>query len=302
MTRVATVPLQQLLAGGIQSAQLRLTTAQKQLATGKRAPDFASLGTDGVRNISAHSLLARQKAYGAVSTRVGTTLLLYDNNISTIDTAASTLRQALLTVVGTGQSTGLTEAAKTAFDQFRAALNASVDGQPLFGGSQIEASPFTAQSLADVAGVAPASLFANDDVRAGSRIAEGLDVQYGITASELGTDLVAAFKTLAEAGSFGPTPTAAQRTALNTAIAQIDTGLQTVRALGADNGRRQAQVEIAVTRASDRGDLLAEIISTNEDADLGQVSIDLSLNQTVLQASYSVFARLSGLNLGQYLR
>jgi flagellar hook-associated protein 3 FlgL len=78
--------------------------------------------------------------------------------------------------------------------------------------------------------------------------------------------------------------------------------LGVVRAISADNGRRQAQADTMATRAAERGDLLASIISTNEDADLGQIAIDIAQNKSVLQASYSVFAQLASLNLGAYLR
>ncbi len=301
MTRVATVPLQRILSGSIQKLQNDIATSQKQLASGKRATSFAALGSDGVRNISAHSLLARQKAYGTVATRVGTTLLLYDANISNVDTATTTLRGQILQAIGTGQTTGLQEAIKTAFDQFRTALTATLDGQPLFGGSQTDSTPFTAQTLADIVGVPSDSLFANDDVRATTRVADGVDVQYGVTASDIGGDLVKAFQTLAQAGTIGDTPTAAQKTALADAIAQIDKGLQSVRGVNADNGRRQAQVETAVTRSEESSNLLDEVISTNEDADLGQLSIDLTLHQSILQASYSVIGRLSNLSLANYL-
>ncbi len=301
MTRVATVPLQRILSGGIQKVQADIAASQKQLATRKRADSFAALGVDGVRNISAHSLLARQKAYGSVATRVSTTLLLYDASITNVDTATSTLRGQILQAIGTGQTTGLQEAIKTAFDQFRNALNATLDGQPLFGGSQTDSAPFTAQSLADVIGVPTTSLFINDDVHATSRVAEGVDVQYGITASDIGGDLVQAFQTLAQVGPIGDTPTAAQSAALNDAIAQLDKGLQSVRGVNADNGRRQGQVETAVTRSEENSNLLDEVISGNEDADLGQISIDLTLHNSILQASYSVLGRLSNLSLANYL-
>jgi flagellar hook-associated protein 3 FlgL len=55
-------------------------------------------------------------------------------------------------------------------------------------------------------------------------------------------------------------------------------------------------------RAGDRSTLLQGIIQDNEDADLGQVAIDLAQQKTMLQASYSVFAQLSGLSLSSYLR
>jgi flagellar hook-associated protein 3 FlgL len=302
MTRVATVPLQHIMAGGMQRAQQVLTTSQTQLATGKKAPDFASLGTDGIRNMSAHSLAARQTAYEGVATRLGTTLSLYDAHLGAIDTAASTLRDKLMGVIGTGQAIGLGNDFETAFGQVGASLNASIDGQPLFAGAQTGIQPFKPANFAAMAGLAPADAFANDNVRGVARLGDGVDVTYGMTASDVAQPLMAAFRTLADAGPIGNTPTTAQMAAITQAIGQIDQGLATVRAQSADNGQRQALAETMATRASDRGGLLNEVISNNEDADLGQIAIDIAQNKAVLQASYSVFSQLAGLNLGDYLR
>ena len=48
--------------------------------------------------------------------------------------------------------------------------------------------------------------------------------------------------------------------------------------------------------------LLEGVIETNEDADLGQVALDLAQQKTMLQASYSVFSQLSDLSLVSYIR
>lgn len=301
MTRVATVPLQRTMSGAIQKSQAQLATTQVRLATGKKAPDLASLGTQTVRNLSARSLVARQEAHADVATRLGTTLSLYDANITGLDTLGSELRQNILTAIGTNASPGLQDAIQTAFDQFRSALNANEAGIPLFGGSQT-ADPFTPATLADTVGLDAADAFTNDGVRASARVGDNLDVRYGVTASELGGDMLAAFRTLAEAGPFGDTPTAAQLDALKAAKGQFDTALSGVRAVNAGNGRRQAQIETLATRAEERTTLLKDIISRNEDADLGQIAIDLAQQKTVLEASYSVFSQLSSLSLINYLR
>lgn len=302
MSRVATIPLQRTLSQAIQRAQQKLALSQAQLVTGKKAPDLASLGTEVVRNLSSRSLVAQQDAHVSVATRLGTTLSLYDTNISSIDTAVAGLRQGILDAIGTGQSAGLQEAANAAFDQFRSALNAREGGLALFAGSQTTTDPLVPVKLADTAGLDPADAFANDDVRATARVGEGIDISYGVTASDVGTSLLAAFRTIAEAGQIGAAPTAAQRLALTTAVGQIDGALSNVRNVNADNGRRQAQVETLATRAVARTDLLNSIISNNEDADLGQIATDLAQQKTLLQASYSVFSQLAGLSLVSFLR
>lgn len=302
MSRVATIPLQRTMSAAIHHSQQLLATTQTQLSTGKKAADYASLGTQAVRNLSTHSLLAQQDAYATVATRVGTALSLNDINIGAIDTAASTLKKDLLTALGTRRSPGLSESIAAAFDQFRTSLNATDGGASLFGGSQTDSAPFLPVTLADTIAMPAAAAFANDSVKATVRAADGVDVQYGVTASDIGSGLYAAFQTLAGVGTIGDPPTAAQLDALSAAASQIDTGLTELRTVNAENGRRQAQTETLATRASDRSVLLHGIINGNEDADLGQVAIDLAQQKTMLQASYSVFAQLSSLSLASYLR
>lgn len=302
MSRIATVPLERSLSASMQRAQQKLAVSQAQLATGKKAPDLAALGTEAVRTLSSRSLVAQQEAHAAVATRLGTTLSLYDTALSSIDSAAGSLRQSILDAIGTGQWVGVEEAADAAFAQVRSALNAREGGLPLFAGAQTTIDPFRPATLAETAGSDPADAFANDQIRATARVGDGIDIAYGLSASDVGTSLLAAFRTIAEAGAVGAEPTAAQRDAFARAIEQLDGGLADVRAQSADNGRRQAQVETLASRAVARSDLLNELISKNEDADLGQIATDLAQQKTLLQASYSVFSQLAGLTLIDYLR
>lgn len=302
MTRVATIPLQRTMADAIQRSQEKLAVTQTRLSTGKKASTFADLGTEAVRNLSAHSLLARQEAQATVSKRVGTTLSLYQANLEGIDSAVSDLRTGLMNAVGTGDSAGLQEAIQTAFDQFRTSLNASEGGTSLFAGSQTDGAPFSVNTLADAAATPGASAFHNDNVRASARVADGVDVSYGIGASEIGANLYEAFRTLAQGGAIGSKLTDTQLDAVKQAVTQLDTGLGDLRAVNAENGRKQNQVDTLATRGEQRGLVLQGVIQDNEDADLGQVAIDLAQQKSVLEASYSVFAQLSGLNLANFLK
>lgn len=302
MNRVATIPLQRTMSGAIMRSQEKLAITQTQLSTGKKAATFADLGTESVRNLSAHSLLARQEAQSTVSKRVGTTLSLYQANLEGIEDAVSDMKTSLMNAVGTGDSAGLQEAIQTAFDQFRTSLNASEGGTPLFGGSQVDQAPFSVDTLAGAAATPGASAFHNDTVRANARVADNVDVSYGIGASEIGANLYEAFRTLGGAGTIGSKLTDAQLDSIKQAMTQIDTGLGDLRAVNAENGRKQNQVDTLATRGDERSLVLKNVIQDNEDADLGQVAIDLAQNKSVLEASYSVFAQLSGLNLTNYLK
>jgi flagellar hook-associated protein 3 FlgL len=302
MTRVATIPQHRILFDAIERSQNRLSQTQLQLATGKKAQKFSDLGTETVRNLSAHTLLARHESHALVATRLGTTLSIYDASISSIDEAAAGLRESLLNVIGSNRSAGLPEIAEAAFQQFRSSLNSTEGGIPIFAGTRTDESPFVPEKLADTAGLNPDQAFRNDDVKATSRVADGLDVRHGILANELGSGILGAFRTIAEAGAIGEVPTASQIDAMKTALQQLDTGLQQVRSIQAENGRIQSQIEVLGARSEDRAIVLRQLISNNEDANMAQIAADLSQRQSVLEASYSVFGKLSGLSLVNYLR
>ncbi|WP_277969026.1 flagellin [Sphingomonas echinoides] len=300
MTRIATIPQQRLTANAIQRNQERLAVTQAQLASGRKANDLAALGSAAVRTLSTHSMLARAEAQSGVARQLGTTLSLYDTAITGIDTLGTSLQQSLLTAQGTGETAGLQDTIESAFSQFSALLNADEGGVPLFGGGE-STPPFAPSKLADLA-ADPTTDFSNGTVRASARVADNLDMTYGITASDVGGGLAQIFRTLADAGPFTGALTTAQHAALKAAGSALDTAMTGVRAVNAENGHRQAKAETLATRADDRAILFKGIISANEDADLGQIAMDLSQQKTMLQASYSVFSQLSGLSLVDYLR
>lgn len=302
MTRVATIPLQRTLASAMTRSQENLATSQLQLNSGKKATDYAGLGLDAVRTLSARAMMAQQESYKSNTARVSTTLSLYDANLSQIDSSLTKMRTDLMTALGTGDSPGLQAIVEDSFGDLRNALNANEGGIPLFAGSQTSGKPFLPATLQDTVGLDAADAFANDGVRQSTRIGEGIDLEYGAGASDIASNLIPAFRTLAEAGPFGEKLTDAQKLAIEDALVQLDTGLTDVRTVNATNGRNQNKVEQLSDRADDRIDLFKELIGSVEDADLGQVAIDITQRQTILEASYSVFAQLNSMSLAQFLK
>jgi flagellar hook-associated protein 3 FlgL len=299
--RVATIPLQQTTAISIQRAQEKLSVTQAQLSTGKKAPDLAALGSEAVRTLSAHALLAKQEAHAQTATRLGTTLSLYETSITAIENGSMDLGNRLSLAVGTGEAAGLSEAISAAFDQFRSMLNTSEGGLPLFGGG-ISTDPYTPSKIEDLVGAAASAHFQDGEAIARARVGDGLDLNYGITASELGLEMTKVYRSLVEAGPFGENLTDAQKTTLTNIKIQLDDAVSGIRRLNAENGRRLAQTDTLVDRANERTLVLKDVISRNEDADLAQVAMDLAMHKTTLEASYSVFTQLNELSLLSYLR
>jgi flagellar hook-associated protein 3 FlgL len=302
MNRVATLPLQQSVGASMQRAQARLADIQAQLASGRKAQDFAALGRDGGRLLSAHSLTAREEAYGAVAKQLSSTLTIYDASLNNISDSSESLRQSILAAVGTGQTLGLQATIESAFSQFRQNINVTERGVPIFGGGKLDELPFSADKLSDLVGTAETDVFVNDDTRLTATVGQNTKLEYGVLADEVGSNLYQAFKVLAEAGEIGENPTPAQAAALEEAMTYLDKGTKDTRLANAANGRRQQQIETIEKRSTDRVNYLSDIISKHEDADLAQIAIDLAQQQTALQASYSVYGQLKSLSLLNYLR
>jgi flagellar hook-associated protein 3 FlgL len=301
MNRVATGPVQTTMMNGMQRIQGQLADALNQQATQKKAADYGALGIDTSRLLSARSMMARQDAQNTVGSQVSSTLEFYNTGLTNIDTSAENLRKALLEVIGTGDGPGIQATIEDTFKDLRGTLNTAIAGQPIFAGSQTDRNPFVPQQLSDLVGLNPADAFTNDQIKSSAQLADGVNMEFGIVASDVGTNLVQAFKTLAEAGPFGDTPTQAQLDAMQTAIGQLETGLSDVRTASANNGRKQSQVDTLMTRGEDRQVMLQKVVGDAEDADMAEVATNIINIQTIMSASYTVFSRLSQMSLTNYL-
>lgn len=301
MTRIATSSFQSVLLGGISRLQGRLADDQRQMASGRKAADYASFGPQTTRNITAHGWQSRVAAQRDVADRVATRLTLNDHHLGSIDEAASTLKKALLDTIGTNNAQGLQTLVEQTFDRFRSSLNAQDADGRLFAGSRRDVDPFTPANLADVAATPAAAAFANDEVRGAAEVEDGVTMRHGLTARDLGGKLYEAFRILADAGPLGIRPDAAQMAAMEKAVGTISDSLDDMRDLRGGNGRKQAEIDAILAR-HDRRDLLAkQMIGSSEDADLSQVALSLSQHQSLLESSYAVFSKMQGLSLTRFL-
>jgi flagellar hook-associated protein 3 FlgL len=302
MTRIATVPMQQAMQSAMLRTQQSLADAQEQLNTTKKVQSYADLGADTGRVLSARTMLSQYDAQTRIASRVDTALSFYESRLGQVDTAASKLRTTLLNAIATGNAPDIQGEASAAFDQFKAAVNAADGGKPIFAGGETGTPPLVPQTLADTVGLDPNAAFTNDQTRLTARIAPDEDLSFGIVASDFGKNFVQAFRTLAELGPVDLRPTQAQLDAMAKAVSELDAGLADLRVTDAGNGRAQNRVDDVNKRAEDRTIMLKSAVGSVEDADMGQVAIDISLRKTLLEASYSAFAQINGLSLINYLR
>ncbi|MEL7491764.1 MAG: flagellin, partial [Pseudomonadota bacterium] len=136
-------------------------------------------------------------------------------------------------------------------------------------------------------------------------VEEGVSVDGGPLASEIGARLLAELGDLADAqatlGSFSGELSAAQRDLLVEKIATFDAiAAELTRELGL-NGVAQGQASEAINRGAAARDLAEIVASEIEDADLAEVVARLNQDQLAIQASAQALSTATQLSLLNFL-
>jgi flagellar hook-associated protein 3 FlgL len=137
-------------------------------------------------------------------------------------------------------------------------------------------------------------------------VADGVTVSYGVTASDVATDLMQALKDIADfdasaGNSFTTNLTAAQNTFLTGAIAQVADVARDLNGSTAANGYISNRLDDAQAQQTSMTTLYKGFVSNIQDTDMAKAATQLSLNQTQLQAALQVTAGLHQLSLLNYM-
>jgi len=143
------------------------------------------------------------------------------------------------------------------------------------------------------------STASDDDMTA--QIAPNTTVTASTNANTSGfRDLAQGYTMLSEFGNIGLSASAQNALSL-TATNVINQGVTGVISAQATLGQSQSALSAANTQMSDQMSLLQQQVSNLDSVDMAKVATELTQVSTQLQASYQVTAKLSSLNLAQYL-
>jgi flagellar hook-associated protein 3 FlgL len=304
--RVTTNTQAQYLLSQIMKANVALDTTQAQVASGKVSTDYAGIGDKTAALEGARAAAARADAYATNTQLAVTQTDLQDTQLTTLSSLAEQLKEAITTAAGNGDGTDLMATADNIFQQASAILNSTdANGNYIYGGGQGNSKPFTAASLSNLASGDVSSFFANGTQKKSVLIGDGQSVQIGVLASDIGTELMTALKSLVEAdnsGSLDGALTSAQTTNLTDNVLPLATQAYTdLNTATAVNGDTYTRLGDAVANQQSLSTLYKGFVSDIEDADMTQAATKLSLNQTALQAALEVTAKLGQLSLLNYL-
>ncbi len=308
MTRIATAISSQIALNELLRNQRDLIGAQSEVASGKKATDLKGLGPQLGTLSAARALAARNDGYIAAAKEVSGRLAAQDLALGEVAGAADDLRQAVTDAIALDSGTTLMQRLGAAFDRALGGLNTKFAGRFLFGGTKVDSPPVTIQSLDDLGAAASASsIFDNTKVKAKAQIDNGPAITVGFLADDLGTDLMAAIKSIKDyndsaSGPFGAKLSAAQKSFLQSTLAGIISASDSLNTQVGSNGLLQNRVEAAQKHGEDQKLLLTNVIGSIEDADIASAATHLQQAQTAVEASARTFSLLRNLSLLNFLR
>lgn len=306
--RVATSAQTAYFLNHIQNAGHALDKTQESIASGKNANTYAGFGDKAQVLTATIAAEARNAAYANATKFAVTQTDLQDTQLTSLSALASQLKKAVSDAVVNNDGSTLMAQAQSIFDQASAILNSKdANGDYIYAGGRTDVAPVTADSLADLlAAPSAASTFANGDLKKSIQVGDGVTVDYGIAASDIGLGLMQALRDIAvfDSGtSFaaGPTLSAAQNSFLTGMIATTGSVAVDLNAASAANGYVANRLSDAQTQQESMTTLYKSFVSNIQDTNMADAATQLSLNQTQLQAALQVTAGLHQLSLLNYL-
>lgn len=319
ISRIGTFGHQQALIELFKLNQTRVGESQRQVASGKVANEFRGLSRQAVSLVSFKSLREQALALQDSNTALNVKLAANETTLAAIDDVTKELNELVLNAAGLKKADGLVNAIGNLVERVAGLLNTRVGGKFIFAGSNTTQAPSAVTNPTELLAVAepPAgNFFTNNTIKAQARIDENVTITYGVLASDVGQDVLHVMQRIlmfnagtlpAGAGAFAPAGpfsdplTDAQSDFLVNETKQIKTAQRTLTDAEAGNGVLMKQVQDATDRQADKVIFLSEFIKDTEDVDLPTAVAELNQHQTALQASFQILARISRLNLTDFL-
>ncbi len=307
MTRIASFTSSQTLIDGALNRQGEIAILQNQIASGNKSQLYQGYDADVGALVTTKAYDARTATYIKTNNELNNRLSENDAFLTQAVDSARSFRDTVFNAIGQQDGTAFRQNIDAQFQSVASALNGQFNGQYLFTGSQTNNKPITVSTLNDLAALPTSdAAFANDTVKATSRIADDTDITHGVLASETASGVFKVFRDIAryDASANGPLNgklTATQQTFLEGKLAELDTAIQATQTQQSLNGINQKRVEEVNITQTARKNSSEKLVGDIEGVNSAEAISKLTLDQTALQASYQIISSLSKLSLTNFL-
>jgi flagellar hook-associated protein 3 FlgL len=294
----------------IQQAASALDKTQTSIASGVNADTYAGFGGQAQILTATISATQRNAACQTATTLAQTQVDLQDDQLSSLADIAQKLRTTVNDALGNNDASSMMTQVQSLFEQAVSVLNGKdANGGYIYSGGRTDTPPVTVSTLSDLVALpAVSQAFANGDFKKSVQVADGVNVTYGLTASDIGTQLMQAFKDIASfdagpSGNFaaGGGLSQAQDTFLTSTVsnaAQVASGLNDI---SATNGYISNRLTDAAAQQQTMDTLYSGFADKIQGTDMAKAATQLSMNQTQLQAALAVTSTLNRISLLNYL-
>jgi len=307
MVRVSSFGQQQVLIRGIMDNQLKVFEGQRQISTGKKHDDYQGLAGQTNTVLGSRSFQSRIEGYQQTIDTIRGKLDANDVQVGGVIDAMETLKSAVQTSLANGQAEGFSELLDQTFSFISNGLNTNFDGTYLFAGADTGSIPVNVTELSDLAAFGAVSdAFDNSSEAFKARIADGVDLDFGLTAEDIGTDIFTEMLDLYnfDQGANGPFEGELNDTQfglLQGQIASLENAIDGLRQIQVKNGLAFERLEVVEEQHADTVVFLEIFIADIEDVDIAEAVTKLNNDQVALEASYRAIGSLSQLSLLNFI-
>jgi flagellar hook-associated protein 3 FlgL len=307
MVRVSSFGQQQVLIRSIMANQQDVFEGQRQISSGKKYDDYKGLAGQTNTVLGSRSFQSRVEGYQQSIDTVRGKLDANDVQISGMIEAMTTLKDAVQSTLANGQAEGFSELLDQTYSFISNGLNTNFDGTYLFAGAETGTLPVNTTELSDLAALPSVNdAFDNADISFKARIADGVDLDFGLLASDVGGEVFQQILDLynIDQGTNGPLQgeiDATQFDLLKGTIASLETTIDGLRQTQVSNGLAFNRLEVVDQQHADTLVFLEVFIADLEDVNIADAVTKLNNDQLALEASYRAIGSLSQLSLLNFL-
>lgn len=305
---ISTSAQAQLFLSQIQQDESNMSTTESQVATGLVSTTYGGIGDQTAAMEAAQSQGALASSYASSAQLGANQADLQDTQLTQLSSLASQLQQQITTAVANNNGSALMSEAQSIFSQASQILNSQdANGNYIYSGGNSSTPPVTPTTLSQLAALPnAAAAFTNGTQATSVQVGPGQDVQVGVLASAVGTQLMQTLQDVANfnsgsSGNFGATLTSAQSKFLSNEIGVAQNASQTVNDATGANGQVYQQLQAAVTQQQSMSTLYQGFVSNIQNVDMATASSNLTQDQVAMQAALEVTAQLGQVSLLNYI-
>lgn len=297
--RIATLTTHARTLADITTTQIDLAKINQQVSSGNKAATYSELNGVVERVSTNQGKVARIDNYVQNNTIVSTNLNTMDTSLDAIQKALQTFQSnlTLRNSATTSQQMNFQGLAQNALDAIKGALNVNVGGRFLFSGTESDKPAISDNLELDDDGNLKSSFYNGNSEITSARISDTRTISYGIPGDS--DAFKQAFQAILTAKDEDAKSSGADFTKAIDLLNQAVTSIANMRS---GVGNNQGSVDAANADHASMKIYWKQALDGDTNTDVAEASIRLAADQTILQATYQVFALTSNLKLSDYLK